>query len=103
MRAENSLEAVGRFWETIVLSMIGETLESAKGNFITGGRIVDKGMTGKRMTAFRVEVWFRDWEDEEAKNNLKTRVDALMEECGVWSNESAFFSHDLAMMHSKEG
>ena len=40
IRLDDAHDKLGNFWETIVLSMIGETLED--GCEITGARIVDK-------------------------------------------------------------
>lgn len=82
------------FWETIVLGLIGETLD--EGDNITGARVVDKSNPYKKQISHRIEIWFRDWNNEEFKNALQKQVQDLLEECNMASREISFYQNDYS-------
>ena len=74
--------------------MIGETLDDADN--ITGARVVDKSNTYKKQIVHRIEIWFREWNNEEFKSNLQKYVEKLMEECNMVSKELSFYQNDFS-------
>ena len=74
--------------------MIGETLDDADN--ITGARVVDKSNTYKKQIVHRIEIWFREWNNEEFKSNLQKHVEKLMEECNMVSKELSFYQNDFS-------
>ena len=78
---EEDHNKLSEFWETVVLSVIGETLDD--GDNITGIRVIDKSNPHKKQINHRVEVWFRDWKDDGFKDLLQDRMEKLMETCDM--------------------
>lgn len=59
------------YWQNMVLSVIGETLEDpALGAHINGARVVDKG---KNYPIFKLELWM-DSKDMDVKEGIKTKL-----------------------------
>ena len=73
---------MGKFWETIVFSMIGETLDES--DEICGARILYKvgvgsdvlalSMPSNKTISYRLEIWFKTWTDKELKQRLEKKV-----------------------------
>ena len=74
--------------------MIGETLDD--GNSITGARVIDKSSPYKKQINHRVEIWFRNWKDEDFKLRLKEQVSRMLEECGIEGKELTFSENDFS-------
>lgn len=74
--------------------MIGETLDD--GDNLTGARVIDKSNTYKKQINHRVEIWFRDWNNEEFKNTLKERVEKIAEECNIVTKDYSFTQNDFS-------
>lgn len=74
--------------------MIGETLDD--GNSITGARVIDKSSPYKKQINHRVEIWFRNWKDEDFKLRLKEQVGHMLEECGIEGKELTFSENDFS-------
>mmetsp|Transcript_105358 Transcript_105358/g.286106 ORF Transcript_105358/g.286106 Transcript_105358/m.286106 type:complete len:230 (+) Transcript_105358:93-782(+) len=64
------------WWNNLVLGMIGSTIEPA--NMITGIRLVDKLSGPRASNVVRLEVWFSDYEDQQAVQTLRRSVEACM-------------------------
>ena len=62
------------------MGLIGESLDGD--NNITGARVIDKSNTGSKQVSHRVEIWFRDWENETFKQSILQAVKDLIQECG---------------------
>lgn len=62
-------------WNNIILAALGGTLEPR--DMVTGIRLVDKMASG-RNSCVRVEVWFRDFSDTAAVNQLRASVESCM-------------------------
>lgn len=63
-----SLELLDKFWENVTLVMIGANDPIVEE--ICGIRVVDKSTS--RYKSYRLELWFRDANDEEKKESLKS-------------------------------
>ena len=85
---------LSNFWETLVLSVIGETLDD--GDNITGIRVIDKSNAYKKQVNHRVEIWFRDWKNEAFKALLQERVEKLMESCDIHPRDLSFSENDFS-------
>lgn len=67
---------IDEYWNNLVLGMIGSTIEPT--NMITGLRLVDK-LSGPRMAnGIRIEVWFTDYENTTAVQQLRKNVEKCM-------------------------
>lgn len=91
---EEDHDKLTNFWETIVLSLIGETLDDEDN--ITGARVIDKSNPYKKQVTHRVEIWFRDWSNEEFKNTLQSRVEKMIEECNMTAKDLLFSQNDFS-------
>lgn len=91
---EDDHEKLSSFWETVVLSLIGETLDD--GDNITGARIIDKSNPYKKQINHRVEIWFRDWKDDSFKDLLQARVEKLMKNCDITPKDLIFSQNDYS-------
>ena len=91
---EEDHDKLSNFWETIVLSLIGETLD--EGDFITGARVIDKSNPYKKQVSHRVEIWFREWTNEDFKNDLQKRVEKLVEDCNMTIKDLSFSQNDFS-------
>ena len=91
---EEDHDKLTNFWETVVLSLIGETLDDGDNN--TGARVIDKSNPYKKQINHRVEVWFRDWTNEDFKNCLQMRMEKIMEECNMTAKELSFTQNDFS-------
>lgn len=80
------------FWEAIVMGLIGESLDD--GDNITGARVIDKSNTGNKQVSHRVEIWFRDWENETFKQSILQAVKDLIQECGCVTAEVSLDIND---------
>mmetsp|Transcript_115377 Transcript_115377/g.326924 ORF Transcript_115377/g.326924 Transcript_115377/m.326924 type:complete len:231 (+) Transcript_115377:74-766(+) len=67
---------VDEYWNNLVLGMIGATIEPA--NMITGVRLVDKLSGPRAANVIRLEVWFTNFDDNGAVQNLKKNVEKCM-------------------------
>jgi len=67
---------VDEYWNNLVLGMIGATIEPA--NMITGVRLVDKLSGPRAANVIRLEVWFTNYEDQGAVQQLKKNVEKCM-------------------------
>ena len=85
---------ISNFWETLVLSVIGETLDD--GDNITGIRVIDKSNPYKKQVSHRVEILFRDWKNEVFKTLLQERVEKLMESCDIQPKDLSFSENDFS-------
>eukprot|EP00927_Polykrikos_kofoidii_P057476 TRINITY_DN51616_c0_g1_i1.p1 TRINITY_DN51616_c0_g1~~TRINITY_DN51616_c0_g1_i1.p1 ORF type:complete len:247 (-),score=47.81 TRINITY_DN51616_c0_g1_i1:20-700(-) len=74
IKAASVLGQVDEYWNNLVLGMIGASIEPA--NLITGVRLVDK--IGGRVGNFRIEVWFRNFKDQAAVQQLQQNVERCM-------------------------
>lgn len=99
MVLEEDREKFPDFWETIVLSVIGETLDDEDN--ITGIRVIDKSNPHKKYINYRVEVWFKNWEDERFKNLLKDRIEKIAEVCEIASVDISFSQNDYKKWETK--
>ena len=99
MVLEEDREKFPDFWETIVLSVIGETLDDEDN--ITGIRVIDKSNSHKKHINYRVEVWFKNWEDERFKNLLKDRIEKIAEVCEIASIDISFSQNDYKKWETK--
>ena len=61
------------FWTSIVLGMIGETIDPA--DEICGARVVDKSTGSRQM--YRLELWFKG-KDETKANELLARMSTAL-------------------------
>lgn len=91
---EEDHNKLSEFWETVVLSVIGETLDD--GDNITGIRVIDKSNSHKKQINHRVEVWFRDWKDDGFKDLLQDRMEKLMETCDMHPKDLSFSENDYS-------
>mmetsp|Transcript_35904 Transcript_35904/g.86431 ORF Transcript_35904/g.86431 Transcript_35904/m.86431 type:complete len:226 (+) Transcript_35904:44-721(+) len=67
---------IDEYWNNLVLGMVGGTIEPL--DMITGIRLVDK-LSGPRAAGLiRVEVWFKNYDDTKAVQDLKRSVDKCM-------------------------
>jgi len=67
---------IDEYWNNLVLGMIGGTVEPA--HMITGLRLVDKLSGPRQANGIRIEVWFTDYENTTAVNQLKKSVEKCM-------------------------
>ena len=81
-------------WETVVLSLIGESLDD--GDNITGARVVDKSNPYKKQINHRIEIWFREWKDEEFRKVLKERMEGILRKNGMEGREITFYQNDYS-------
>ena len=69
--------------------MIGETIDES--NDICGARILDKvsyllqyadeqSKPQKKTIGYRLEIWFKDWKDEDMKTRLNKKVRSILSE-----------------------
>ncbi|KAK8807084.1 hypothetical protein WA158_003843 [Blastocystis sp. Blastoise] len=84
---------LGSFWEYVVLSMIGETLED--GNEITGARILDKSNPEKKFVSYRLEVWFRDYSNQTIKDTLKNRLQLICQKLKIHQDDIKIKDHNM--------
>lgn len=95
-------DSLGRFWELIVLTIIGETMDESDN--ICGARILDKvklyiicndqSKPQKKQIAYRLEIWFKDWNDEEFKNRLQKKVEEICRSFHYDKADISFMKHD---------
>lgn len=67
---------IDEYWNNLVLGMIGATIEPA--HMITGIRLVDKLSGPRAANVIRLEVWFSNYEDQQAVQNLRKSVEKCM-------------------------
>ena len=91
---EEDHSKLSEVWETVVLSLIGESLDD--GDNITGARVVDKSNPYKKQINHRIEIWFREWKDEEFRKVLKERMEGILRENGMEGREIAFYQNDYS-------
>ena len=72
--------------------LIGESLDGD--NNITGARVIDKSNTGSKQVSHRVEIWFRDWENETFKQSILQAVKDLIQECGCVTTDVSLDIND---------
>merc|ERR1711974_360423 len=63
-------------WNNLVLGMIGATIEPA--NMITGIRLVDKLSGPRAANVIRLEIWFTNFDDTGAVQQLRRNVEKCM-------------------------
>lgn len=80
------------FWEAVVMGLIGESLD--EGDNITGARVIDKSNTGSNQVSHRIEIWFRDWDNESFKTSIEKTIRDLMKECGCVSTDVSLDKND---------
>merc|ERR1712007_146261 len=67
---------IDEYWNNLVLGMVGATIEPA--HMIAGLRLVDK-LTGPRAAnIIRLEVWFTNFDDTAAVQELKKNIETCM-------------------------
>ena len=76
------------------MGLIGETLDSADN--ITGARVIDKSNISNGQINHRVEIWFRDFENEEFKSQLEANVQQLMANAGCVSTDISIQRNDCS-------
>lgn len=91
---EEDHSKLSEVWETVVLSLIGESLDD--GDNITGARVVDKSNPYKKQINHRIEIWFREWKDEEFRKVLKERMEGILRENGMEGREITFYQNDYS-------
>ena len=96
---EEDHDALSIFWECVVISLIGESLDT--GNNITGARVIDKSNISNNQINYRVEIWFRNWEDEAFKNSLLAEIEQLLQLCGCKSARTSIETNDYSKWVSK--
>lgn len=79
--------------------MIGETMDES--DAICGARILDKvcdkygfdlqSKPTKRQICYRLEIWFKDWKDEDFKNRLETKIRGI---CNTFHYDKAVYSFE---------
>ncbi|XP_053991530.1 uncharacterized protein LOC128883327 [Hylaeus volcanicus] len=72
---EESQARVDEHWNNLVLGMIGSSIEPA--GMITGVRLVDKLHTA-RGAFLRIEIWFTEMENPDAKKVLRQSIEEIM-------------------------
>ena len=82
--------------------MIGETMDESDN--ICGARILDKvksyiicndqSKPQKKQIAYRLEIWFKDWNDEEFKNRLQKKVEEICRSFHYDKADISFMKHD---------
>lgn len=82
------------FWENIVMGLIGETLDNADN--ITGARVIDKSNISNGQVSHRVEIWFRDFENEDFKTRIEEQVRKIMKDTGCVSTEVSVHRNDYS-------
>ena len=76
------------------MGVIGETLDDEDN--ITGIRAIDKSNPYKKQINYRIEVWFKNWNDEQFKNILKDRIEKIAEACEVSPKDISFSQNDYS-------
>lgn len=89
---EEDHDTLSVFWEALVMSLLGETLDPA-GN-ITGARVIDKSNPSHSQVNYRIEVWFTDWSNEEFKTLLQEELKELLKKCGCKSTDYSILIND---------
>lgn len=97
---EEDHDTLSIFWECVVISLIGESLDS--GNNITGARVIDKSNISSSQINYRVEIWFRNWEDEAFKTSLLADVEKLLQLCGCKSAKTSIETNDFSKWIPKQ-
>lgn len=80
---------LAKFWESVVILMIGGSL--IKGEDLCGARILDKvcvlafcdiqsKFRKNNTIEYRLEIWFKDWNNESFKSELQSRVNDICKE-----------------------
>jgi len=67
---------IDEYWNNLVLGMIGSTIEPA--HMITGLRLVDKLSGPRQANGIRIEVWFTEYENTAAVQQLRKNVERCM-------------------------
>lgn len=67
---------IDEYWNNLVLGMIGNTIDPS--NMITGIRLVDKLAGPRAAGVIRIEVWFSNYDDTSAVNQLRRNVEKAM-------------------------
>lgn len=76
------------------MGLIGETLDCADN--ITGARVIDKSNISNGQINHRVEIWFRDFENEEFKSQLEANIQQLMANAGCVSTDISIQRNDCS-------
>lgn len=76
------------------MGLIGETLDDADN--ITGARVIDKSNISNGQVSHRVEIWFRDFENEPFKTKLEEEIRDLMKQTGCISTEVTMHNNDFS-------
>ena len=97
---EEDHDTLSIFWECVVISLIGESLDN--GNNITGARVIDKSNISNNQINYRVEIWFRNWEDEAFKASLLAETEKLLQLCGCTSAKTSIETNDYSRWMTKE-
>ncbi|KAK8798578.1 hypothetical protein WA538_003252 [Blastocystis sp. DL] len=87
-------DTLGKFWETIVLTMIGETMDPS--DEICGARILDKSKPPKKTIAYRLEIWFKNWNNKEMKDRLQKKVCSILSDFKFDTETVSFKEHDAS-------
>lgn len=77
-----------------MMGLIGETLDDADN--ITGARVIDKSNISNGQVSHRVEIWFRDFENEPFKTKLEEEIRDLMKKTGCISTEVTMHNNDFS-------
>jgi len=67
---------IDEYWNNLVLGMVGSTIDPA--SMITGVRLVDKLSGPRAAGTIRLEVWFTDFQNTEARERLRRNVELCM-------------------------
>ena len=76
------------------MGLIGETIDDADN--ITGARVIDKSNISTGQVSHRVEIWFRDFENEAFKTRIEEYVRLFMKNSGCVSTEVSIHRNDYS-------
>ncbi|KAK8800422.1 translation initiation factor 4E [Blastocystis sp. subtype 4] len=85
-------DTLGKFWETIVLTLIGETMD--KSDSICGARILDKSKPQRKQIGYRLEVWYKNWEDKDIQQRLEKTINKILKDFELDRCSISFKQHD---------
>eukprot|EP00930_Biecheleria_cincta_P004458 TRINITY_DN105370_c0_g1_i1.p1 TRINITY_DN105370_c0_g1~~TRINITY_DN105370_c0_g1_i1.p1 ORF type:complete len:235 (-),score=53.64 TRINITY_DN105370_c0_g1_i1:34-738(-) len=67
---------IDELWNNVVLGMVGDLIEPA--DMITGARLVDKLNVVKGKPVIRIELWFKDFDDEDNRFKLRGNFEKML-------------------------
>eukprot|EP00930_Biecheleria_cincta_P051943 TRINITY_DN3716_c0_g1_i1.p1 TRINITY_DN3716_c0_g1~~TRINITY_DN3716_c0_g1_i1.p1 ORF type:complete len:234 (+),score=41.47 TRINITY_DN3716_c0_g1_i1:79-780(+) len=76
LKAEIGGALLDELWNNMVLGMVGGLIEPA--DMITGARLIDKLVVAKGKPMVRIELWFKDMDDEDGKFKLRGSFEKML-------------------------